>query len=134
MHRHGRLDVLVVLPDGSKTLIPAAWTDLAAETNTAGPADQAVGATLGRLEDLLAASKLVAAIRVEAAAGVQAARQSSCEEDDHAACAVEFDALRRPGATESGRRPASRRRGGSGDGVAGRSGRQGGGSKNGGDR
>jgi hypothetical protein len=28
MRRHGRLDLLLVLPDGSKSLIPAAWTDL----------------------------------------------------------------------------------------------------------
>ena len=28
MRRHGKLDLLLVLPDGSKSLIPAAWTDL----------------------------------------------------------------------------------------------------------
>jgi Family of unknown function (DUF5372) len=28
MRRHGRLELLVVPADGSKTLIPAAWTDL----------------------------------------------------------------------------------------------------------
>ncbi len=28
MRRHGRLELLLVLPDGSKSLIPAAWTDL----------------------------------------------------------------------------------------------------------
>ena len=28
MLRHGALELLVVLPDGSKRLIPAAWTDL----------------------------------------------------------------------------------------------------------
>ena len=27
MRRHGRLELLVVLPDGSKSLLPAAWTD-----------------------------------------------------------------------------------------------------------
>ena len=26
MRRHGRLELLLVLPDGSKRLIPAAWT------------------------------------------------------------------------------------------------------------
>ena len=28
MLRHGAMELLVVLPDGSKRLIPAAWTDL----------------------------------------------------------------------------------------------------------
>ena len=28
MRRHGPLELLVVLPDGSKRLIPAEWTDL----------------------------------------------------------------------------------------------------------
>jgi Family of unknown function (DUF5372) len=29
MRRHGRLELLLVLPDGSKRLIPQAWTDQA---------------------------------------------------------------------------------------------------------
>ena len=28
MRRHCKLDLILVLPDGSRTLIPAAWTDL----------------------------------------------------------------------------------------------------------
>ena len=28
MRRHGEVELLVVLPDGSKRLVPAAWTDL----------------------------------------------------------------------------------------------------------
>ena len=28
MRRHGRLELIVVLPDGSRLLVPAAWTDL----------------------------------------------------------------------------------------------------------
>ena len=28
MRRHGRLDLILVLPDGSKSLVPASWTDL----------------------------------------------------------------------------------------------------------
>ena len=27
VHRHGRLELLVALPDGSKRLVPAQWTD-----------------------------------------------------------------------------------------------------------
>src|SRR5437667_10600974 len=29
IHRHGRLYLLLILPDGSKSLIPADWTDIA---------------------------------------------------------------------------------------------------------
>ncbi|WP_433598168.1 hypothetical protein ACQPXH_20620 [Nocardia sp. CA-135953] len=28
MHRHAVLELLLVLPDGSKSLMPAAWTDM----------------------------------------------------------------------------------------------------------
>src|SRR5659263_546996 len=33
MRRHGQLELLLVLPDGSKSLIPSAWTDLEEPTN-----------------------------------------------------------------------------------------------------
>ena len=36
MRRHGRLELLLELPDGSKCLIPAAWTDLAVEGSGGG--------------------------------------------------------------------------------------------------
>ena len=35
MHRHGRLELLLVLPDGSKRLIPAEWTSQHADGGTA---------------------------------------------------------------------------------------------------
>ena len=46
MHRHGAAELLVVLPDGSKTLIPAVFTDA-----VAAAAEPAV-ATVGSIEDL----------------------------------------------------------------------------------
>ena len=49
MRRHGVLELLLVLPDGSKSLIPAAWTDAASVRWTVTPAV----ATLGSLADLL---------------------------------------------------------------------------------
>jgi len=53
MRRRGALELILVLPDGSRALIPAAWTDLE-------PSPQPPGAgTLGSLEDLLAARRLV---------------------------------------------------------------------------
>ena len=45
MHRHGAVELLVVLPDGSKTLLPAVFTDAVA-------AVEAVAATVGSMEDL----------------------------------------------------------------------------------
>lgn len=36
MRRHGRLELLLELPDGSKCLIPAAWTDLATADDGGG--------------------------------------------------------------------------------------------------
>ena len=35
MRRHGRLELLLVLPDGSKRLIPAEWTSLHADGGAA---------------------------------------------------------------------------------------------------
>ena len=56
LRRHGGVELLVVLPDGSKRMIPQAWTD-------AQPAGQCDGAaTLGGLGDLLAACVLVSAL------------------------------------------------------------------------
>jgi hypothetical protein len=43
--RHGRLDLLVVLPDGSKTLLPADWTEL---EPTCAAAEPAVGSLSDR--------------------------------------------------------------------------------------
>src|SRR5208337_4014225 len=49
MRRHGTAELLVVLPDGSKRLIPAAWTDLGQPAAAGGDA----AATLGSVPDLL---------------------------------------------------------------------------------
>ena len=46
MHRHGALELLVVLPDGSKTLLPAVFTD------AVPAAPESVAATVGSIEDL----------------------------------------------------------------------------------
>jgi hypothetical protein len=87
LRRHGRLELLVVLPDGTSRLIPQAWTD-----NGDGDGDGAgaAGATLGSVSDLLASCVLVAALGARAAATwEQAARKSPCEEDNRAACAAQ---------------------------------------------
>lgn len=100
MRRLGRDELLVVLPDGSKTLIPAAWTDREVTAVKGDQAlDQATAILAGPVE-LLHARELVASLRARAdVAGGQAARKSPCKEDDRAACAAEFDARTDPGAT-----------------------------------
>jgi hypothetical protein len=100
MRRLGRNELLVVLPDGSKTLIPAAWID---RDITAVNGDQALDqgtAILTGPVELLHAGELVASLcaRADVARG-QAARKSPCKEDDRAACAAESDARTDPGAT-----------------------------------
>jgi hypothetical protein len=53
LRRRGALDLLLVLPDGSRSLIPAAWTDLGR------PAPPSGTGTLGALDDLVEARGLV---------------------------------------------------------------------------
>jgi hypothetical protein len=62
MRRKGRTILVLVLPDGSKSLTPAEWTDFASRT----PAPRTLLApgttTLGSLEDLLHARAIVDAL------------------------------------------------------------------------
>ncbi len=62
MRRHGVCELLVVLPDGSKRLVPASWTDL---DPAAGPAAGDGPGTLGSAADLLGLSVLVSALCTE---------------------------------------------------------------------
>jgi hypothetical protein len=126
MRRHGAAELLVVLPDGSKRLIPAAWTDL---EQPAAAGDDAA-ATLGPVADLLQLSVLVSGLSARPADGPeQAARKSPCKEDDRAACAAQLDAGPATGATPEPHRPVPGPAGGSGDGAAGQPDRQGGSSR-----
>lgn len=63
MRKHGRVELCLVLPDGSKSLIPAAWTDI-----DAGPEPEAGAGTLGSLVDLLHARAVVDGLIHRAAA------------------------------------------------------------------
>jgi hypothetical protein len=53
MHRDGCLHLLLLLPDGTRSLIPAAWTDL-----EGAPAPTEAG-MLASLEDLLGARRVL---------------------------------------------------------------------------
>ncbi|HWR46769.1 MAG TPA: DUF5372 family protein [Pseudonocardiaceae bacterium] len=119
MRRHGQLELLLVLPDGSKRWIPQAWTD--AGEDTAGD----VVATLGSLTDLLVACALVEELAGRELAGQgQAARKSPSKEDSYATCPAQFDTRPLPAATGSAGRVAAGRRGRDRDHAAGRRNRQ----------
>jgi hypothetical protein len=62
--RRGILLVLVILPNGSRSLIPATWTDWRATHASASPADADGNdaSRLGRLDDLLQLGKLIDAL------------------------------------------------------------------------
>ena len=130
MRRHGEPELLLVLPDGSKSLIRADWTDAAQPG-----ADDVVGvATLGSLTDLLRACKLVADLLGREPEGQgQAAGMSPCKEDSRAACPAEFDTRPAPGGdtgpivgtADADGRATARRRGHDRDHVAGHRDREG---------
>ena len=117
MFRHGAMELLVVLPDGSKRLIPAAWTDL--ESSLAGDGSDGPAA-LGTVADLLGLSVLVSELAARnAGSGEQAAQKSPCKEDDRAACSAQSAAGPGSGATPGPDRASPRRAGGSGVDAAG---------------
>ena len=130
MLRHGAMELLVVLPDGSKRLVPAAWTDL--EPAPGGDGRDGLG-TLGSAADLLGLCVLVSGLSARRAdCGEQAARKSPCKEDDRAACSAQSAAGPGSGATAGTDRPAPRLPGRNGDHAAGGPDRQGRGGSGGG--
>jgi len=78
MRRHGVIELLLVLPDGSKSLVPAAWTD--ADPSTVN--GEGVVGTLGSVSDLLQVGELVTGLSPrELHERGQAAGMSPCKED-----------------------------------------------------
>jgi Family of unknown function (DUF5372) len=125
MRRHRGVELLVVLGDGSKRLVPAEWTDLLAPAADGSP-QAAQPDTLGSVADLLAACAVVARLAarpveqepakraaVEQAdveqGGEQAARQSPGKEDDRAACPAQSAAGSESGATDHAHPGVTRR-------------------------
>jgi hypothetical protein len=60
MRRHGRLDLILVLPDGSKSLVPASWTDL--DPRVAGKPEPEPSGSLAPVSQLLRARAVVDAL------------------------------------------------------------------------
>ncbi len=120
MRRHGHVELLVVLDDGSKSLLPASWTDYAS-----AEAGSATTSTLGTLGDLLAASSLARARYPGPGADeVQAAGKPPSKGDDHAACTAESAGSTGPRASTAGAGRAGRGRRRGGDPGLGRAHRQ----------
>jgi hypothetical protein len=62
MQRKDRTILVLILPDGSKSLMPAEWTDFASGTQSQPTVLAPGAATLGSLEDLLHARAIVDAL------------------------------------------------------------------------
>jgi len=62
IHRKGRLHLVLILHDGSKSLIPVDWTDLASPAQPRQVRSAQTAATLGSLEDLLHARAVIDAL------------------------------------------------------------------------
>ena len=76
MHRHHSLELLLVLPDGSRSLIPAAWTDL----DPASDEEDAAG-ILASLAELIRARAVVDALLRRQAASDEAGSESAKEDE-----------------------------------------------------
>ena len=62
MHRKGRLYLILILPDGSKSMIPADWTDFSSMTRPRKAVSVRATAALGSIEDLLHARAITDAL------------------------------------------------------------------------
>jgi hypothetical protein len=73
MHRGGRLELILVWPDGSRVMVPAAWTDLE------GRVEPASTGTLGSLADLFAARRVLEPLLARAVLSERDDRRSRAE-------------------------------------------------------
>ena len=115
-HRRGSLHLLLVLPDGTRSLIPAAWTDLHDGPNA--PRANRHAATLASLVQLLRARTIVDALLRRLGASDREAPQPQAEGRERAATAElpeDADTSRRGSCMgRTGRGPTGRGRGDAG--------------------
>ena len=96
--------VVLVLPDGSKKRIPAAWAGEGGRGNPGAPAAAVVAGTA----DLLRLLRVISGVPATAGnRAEQAARQSPGKEDDRAACTAQSAAGPGSGATIAAGQPAA---------------------------
>jgi hypothetical protein len=101
---------VLVLPDGSKERVPAAWT-CTCPPGARGKDMPAAGGVIAAPGDLLRLLQVISGIPGTAGnRAEQAARQSPGKEDDHAARATQSAAGPGSGATPAAGRPAARAR------------------------
>jgi len=81
-HRHGSLHLTLVLPDGTRSLIPALWTDLDQTEKHNLPSDkpQSAPSLIGSISHLLHARKIVDALLRKLDSPEQISRSASKEE------------------------------------------------------
>ena len=99
MRRGGRLELILVLPDGSHLMVPAAWTDLQA---TPGVAE---AGTLCSLDDLIAARRILEPVLERVVLAARDDRDSRI--DRAAASGVGGEPGARGGVVGAGRRTAA---------------------------
>lgn len=75
MHRHHSLELLLVLPDGSRSLIPAVWTDLDP------PSDEEGAGILASPSELMRARVVVDALLRRQAASDEDGSESTKEDE-----------------------------------------------------
>lgn len=100
IHRHGRLLLILNLPDGTRSLIPADWTNL----NSSAPSttrETPRSTTLAPIPDLLRACTIVDALLLRLIE--TASEQSSVEEQKDLAANSEFRRCSDPRETCVGR-------------------------------
>jgi hypothetical protein len=85
-HRHGTLHLNLVLPDGSRSLIPAVWTDLneGCHKSFILPNTKSTSAAIGATQDLLHARKIVDALLCKLDSSEQEFKKASKEENKRA--------------------------------------------------
>ena len=84
-HRKGGLHLVLILPDGSKSLIPAEWTDLASAVQLPRALRAHTATTLGSLEDLLHARAVVDALLSRLAVPTSETGNSPARKESHIA-------------------------------------------------
>jgi len=78
MHRKGCLYLILILPDGSKSMIPADWTDYSSATRPREAVSVQATAALGSIEDLLHARAIADALLNRLAATASEAAEKEC--------------------------------------------------------
>jgi len=110
-HRRGELHLTLALPDGTRSLIPTAWTDLRAPPESAPEGTRAQAATLAHPCHLLQACTVVDALQRRREAG-DTAQTTTLQERSHATAEPigSTAAGRRGNGVDPARRGAAHRR------------------------